>query len=257
MRYSCLAPGKRIRPILCMVSAEALGMPPYAVIDAACAIEMVHTFSLIHDDLPALDDDDMRRGRATCHKKFGEALAILAGDALFALAYQTLTEAPHEPERLLRSLRCLSRAVGSDGLVGGEVADVQAEGKQVDAEMLEFIHTRKTGALIAASCEIGAVLGGENLSQVLAFRRYGEQLGLAFQIADDLLNELSTAETLGKAAGSDRARQKATYPSVHGVEGARKAAQEAAEKAIAEIAPYSSQQPLLRDLALYAIERSS
>lgn len=257
MRYSCLAPGKRLRPALCMAAASCVDGSESDGLDAGCAIEMVHAFSLIHDDLPAIDNDDLRRGRPTCHKQFGEAMAILAGDALFALAFEVLSSCSAPADRLLQASRILSRAVGSDGLVGGEVVDVLSEGQEVDHETLEFIHTRKTGALIAAACEIGGLLGGGSELQVQALRCYGEHIGLAFQIADDLLNELSTAEQLGKAVGTDRERKKATYPALHGLEEARAQAQKEAVAAVECLASFGGvAKQLLVDLAAYSIERT-
>jgi geranylgeranyl diphosphate synthase, type II len=256
MRYSCLAPGKRLRPTLCLASAEAVGADPLSVLDPACALEMVHCFSLIHDDLPAIDDDELRRGMPTCHMRYGEAIAILAGDALFALAYQTLADFPQEAGRVLRCLQILSRAVGSDGLVGGEVEDVLAEGRDVDLATLQYIHTHKTGALIAASCEIGGLLGGAAEGEVEALNAYGRQVGLAFQIADDILNETSTPELLGKAAGTDRVRRKATYPSLFGLHGAREAAAEAVSQAEHAVERLERREALVA-LARYSVERLS
>jgi len=257
MRYSCLAPGKRIRPALCMASAAAVGGSETDGLEAGCALEMVHAFSLIHDDLPAIDNDDLRRGRPTCHKQFGEAIAILAGDALFALAFQVLASCSASADRLLQAMRVLSHAVGSDGLVGGEVVDVLSEGRDVSQETLEFIHTRKTGALIAAACEIGGLMGGGSFAQVQALRCYGRHIGLAFQIADDLLNELSTAEQLGKAVGTDRERRKATYPALHGIEAAREQALREARLAVDCLADFSNPARLfLEELAAYTVERT-
>jgi geranylgeranyl diphosphate synthase type II len=257
MRYSCLAPGKRLRPVVCLASAEAVGGDPLVALDAACAIEMVHCFSLIHDDLPAIDNDDLRRGAPTCHVKFGEAVAILAGDALFSLAFDTIANMAGDPARILKSIAALTRATGSDGLVAGETMDILSEGKPVDLETLEAIHTMKTGALIAASCEIGGLLGGGTPDQIAGLREYGEQVGLAFQIADDLLNETSTPEQLGKAAGSDRERQKMTYPALYGLEGSRRAALAAAQRGIECVRelPYDTQ--FLRELAEFSVERLS
>ncbi len=254
MRYSCLAPGKRLRPALCMASAEAIGATAASVLDAACALEMVHAFSLIHDDLPAIDDDDLRRGQPSCHKKFGEAIAILAGDALFALAYETLASSKHRGPAVVECLKILSKSAGSDGLVGGEVVDVESEGKQVNEQTLEFIHSRKTGSLISASCQIGAILGAGTDEQISALADFGRHVGLAFQIADDLLNELSTAEALGKAAGSDRARMKATYPAVYGIEATRAAASKSVESALAALKTLPKSENLA-GLARFAIER--
>lgn len=257
MRYSCLAPGKRIRPALCLASARAVGGDEAVtgpVLDAACATEIVHAFSLIHDDLPAIDDDALRRGQPTCHIKFGEAIALLAGDALFSLAFETLALSVAPPDRVVQCLRLLAKASGSDGLVGGEVVDVLSEGTEATPDTVRFIHERKTGALIAASCQIGAVIAGGTDEQADRLREYGERVGLAFQIADDLLNELSTAEQLGKAAGSDRDRQKATYPVVHGIEGARQQAQKLLEEASVCAAGFGNADEL-GALARYIVER--
>jgi len=257
MRYSCLAPGKRLRPALCMASAQAVGcaLVPGAVLDAACAVEMVHCFSLIHDDLPAIDDDDLRRGMPTCHVKYGEALALLAGDALFSLAFEVLSFVDASPVKVVRAVQSLSKATGSDGLVGGEVMDVLAEGRVVSESDLDAIHMRKTGALIAATCEIGGLLGGGSDEQVELLKKFGAKIGLAFQIVDDLLNETSTPEQLGKAAGSDRERKKATYPALHGVEGAAKAARAMLHEGLSHLRPDLFEVSILRDLAEYSVVR--
>lgn len=255
IRYSALAPGKRLRPALCVLSARAVGGSESDALDAACAIELVHSFSLIHDDLPAIDNDDLRRGRPTCHVQFGEALAILAGDALFALAFEIVSRGTRDPARQLAATHCLARASGPLGLVGGEVIDVLSEGKSVDAGTLELIHRRKTGSLIAAACEIGGLLGGGTDDQVRALKAYGEHVGLAFQIADDYLNETSTPEQLGKASGSDRERGKATYPALYGLEATRGAAEREVESAIACLQGLGCKNELA-DLARYSIERS-
>lgn len=252
MRYSCLAPGKRLRPALCMACAEAVGAPAESVLDAACAIEMVHCFSLIHDDLPAIDDDDLRRGRPTCHKKFGEAIAILAGDALFSLAFEVLARGDGLPA--LQSLRVLTRATGSDGLVGGEVADVLSEGREIEIEQLRYIHSRKTGSLMAASCEIGGILGGGSEAEITYLREFGEHVGLAFQITDDILNETADPEQLGKAVGSDRERKKATYTVFFGLDRANAMAQETVAAANAAIAGFERKE-FLAELASFTINR--
>ena len=231
MRYSCLAPGKRLRPALCLACADAVGHSGTGALDAACALEMVHVFSLIHDDLPAIDNDDLRRGLPTAHVRFGEAIAILAGDALFALAFEVISKIKAPAEQIAYALRTLASASGSGGLVGGETVDVLTEGQPFEDNTVEYIHTHKTGALMSASCEIGGLLGGGTDEQVVALRNYGKEVGLAFQIADDLLNELSTAEALGKATGSDRARSKATYPALHGITESREAARAAIDRA--------------------------
>lgn len=255
MRYSCLGPGKRLRPSLCLASCECVGGDVQVVLDAACGIEMIHVFSLIHDDLPAVDNDDLRRGRPSCHKMFGEALAILAGDALFALGFQCVAGSSAPPEAVVRGLRILAESSGSDGLVGGEVMDIEAEGKPTGAEELETIHLRKTGALIAASCAIGGLLGGGNKAMVDALDSFGRSIGLAFQIMDDVLNEQGDPKSLGKASGSDRARQKATYPAVHGVENSRRIASELVEEAINKIGASLPLTDQLATFARYAVER--
>lgn len=254
MRHSCLAPGKRLRPALAMACAEAICGEPGIVVDAGCAIEFVHCFSLIHDDLPALDNDDLRRGVPTCHKLYGEAIAILAGDALFSLAFDTLVHGPWAPDRKVRAVISLTKATGSEGLVGGETIDILSEGKTIDNEMLKLIHTRKTGALIASSCEIGAILSGASAEESAKLYDYGQAIGLAFQIADDLLNETSTPEQLGKAAGSDRVRGKATYPALFGIEASRKIALDTADRGIKclENLPHPE---FLTELARYSVER--
>lgn len=256
MRYSCLAPGKRLRPALVLGSAEVFGVTEGAVLDAACAVEMIHCFSLIHDDLPAIDNDDLRRGRPTCHIEFGEAIAILAGDALFALAFETCARLEAAPEAVVEVLRLLTHCVGSDGLVGGEIVDVLSEGKVVDRETLEYIHSRKTGALIRASCEIGAVLAGASPAACAALREYGDAVGLAFQIADDVLNETSTPEQIGKSAGSDREREKATYPALFGLDASRKMALEAADRGIAALSGLGATE-FLEGLARFSVDRVS
>lgn len=240
-----------------MACAESVGGSAENVVDAACALELVHAFSLIHDDLPAIDNDTLRRGRPTCHVEFGEATAILAGDALFALAFEWIAEIEQEPARVVRAVQLLARASGSDGLVAGEIVDVLMEGQPYDDAALEFIHSRKTGALIAASCEIGALLGSANAGTVEAYRTYGMHLGLAFQIADDILNETGLEADLGKASGTDRDRGKATYPHLHGLEGARAAAAAAAERATAALPADALQRDFLIAIAEYTVARKS
>jgi len=237
MRYSCLAPGKRLRPALTMACAEALGSDPASV-----------------DDLPALDDDDLRRGAPTCHVKFGEAVAILAGDALFALAFDKLANGAWSADQRVRAIASLTKATGSDGLVGGETIDILSEGKPISAETLELIHRRKTGSLIAASCEIGAILAGADASVSARLYEYGMSIGLAFQIADDVLNETSTPEQLGKAAGSDRERGKATYPALYGLEASRQAALNAAARGIDCLSGLDNS-GFLEHLARFSVER--
>ena len=261
MRYAALGPGKRLRPALCLAACAAAGGDDEAALNPACALEMVHAFSLMHDDLPAIDDDDLRRGRPTAHRAFGEAVAILGGDALFAHAFSTLL-APGlgvvpAPVTSARMATELAYAVGVEGVVAGETADVLAEGREVDAETLEWIHVRKTGRLIAASARIGAIAGGAEDDAVDALGRYGAAVGLAFQIADDVLNETGTAQTLGKAVGSDRVRGKATYPALIGLEPSRRRALALAEEGVACLEGLSGKVDFLRALALFSVERVS
>lgn len=254
MRYSCLAPGKRLRPALCLACADAVGQSGPHVVDAACAVEMVHVFSLIHDDLPAIDNDNLRRGLPTAHVRFGEAIAILAGDALFAFAFEVVSKLRAPSDQVARAIAILATASGSAGLVGGETVDVLCEGKPFDEGIVDYIHSHKTGALISAACEIGGLLGGGTDAQVQSLKNYGKEVGLAFQIADDLLNELSTAEALGKATGSDRARSKATYPALHGITESREAGRQAIDRAFEHIENVPNPDTLVQ-LARYAVER--
>ncbi len=255
MRYSLLSSGKRLRPILALASAEAVGGDPFSAIDAGCAIEMVHAFSLIHDDLPAIDNDDLRRGRPTLHKAFDEMTAILAGDALFALAYETLSSIKAEPARVTQSVLLLSQAVGRDGLVGGEYVDVVMEGEAASTEAIDYIHPRKTGALFAATCAMGGLLGGGTNLQVTALKAYGADLGLAFQIADDILNETSTEEQLGKPVGNDRHAGKQTFPAVYGVDRSEELAKDAISRAIGALQSQGIESPPLFQIAQFAVSR--
>jgi geranylgeranyl diphosphate synthase type II len=252
MRYSVLAPGKRLRPALTITACGAAGGDPLSALDAGCAIEMVHCFSLIHDDLPAIDNDDLRRGRPTCHKVFGEAIAILAGDSLFAMAFGVMGLSPAGLPGVLE----LSRVTGPGGLVGGEALDILSEKAAPDRQLLRKIHHEKTGVLFGACGAIGAMCAGATDADIHALRQYGEQLGLAFQIADDILNETSTAEQLGKAAGSDRELGKMTYPSLYGLDESRRMAEEAVQRATDMLTGLAGDTSALRDLAVYAIRRS-
>lgn len=255
MRYSALAPGKRLRPVLTMAAAEAVGASSSIALDAGCAIELVHCFSLIHDDLPAIDNDDLRRGRATCHKVFGEAMAILAGDALFALAFEIMSKCHFEPEICAKCVQTLALGSGSQGLVGGEVLDILSEGVEGDMNLLQMIHARKTGALLGVCCEIGGVLGGVSGGESQILREFGVKVGLAFQVADDVLNETSTPEQLGKAVGSDSALDKLTYPRLIGLEESRKLAEHMVSDAVAMLEPFGANANQLKELAQYAIQR--
>ena len=238
MRYSLLAGGKRLRPILCLATCELLDGTTDMAMPTACALEMIHTMSLIHDDLPAMDDDDYRRGKLTNHKVYGEDVAILAGDGLLTYAFEHVATQTHDvpPERILKVVAALGRAVGGAGLVGGQVVDLASEGNpDVTLETLNFIHTHKTGALLKVSVTSGAVLAGANNEQVATLAKYADKIGLAFQIVDDVLDITATSEELGKSAGKDVQAQKATYPSFWGIEESRRQAQQLVEEAKAEV----------------------
>lgn len=221
MRYSLFAGGKRVRPILAIASAEALGADARGMLPAAGALELIHTYSLIHDDLPAMDNDDFRRGRPTCHKVYGDAMAILAGDGLLNLAFEVLSDPKRlkavPARRMLAITREIAAASGVFGMVGGQVVDMESEGKDVDFPTLEYIHTHKTGALIRASVRVGALYGGASEKKLKALTRYGEYIGLAFQIADDILDIVGKQEDIGKDVGSDLKKGKKTFPSFYGL----------------------------------------
>lgn len=221
MRYSIFAGGKRLRPVLCITACEACGGTAEQAMPAACALELLHTYTLIHDDLPAMDDDTLRRGRPTCHIQFDEATAILAGDALLTLAFEVLANVPTLGSVLALEL---ARAAGSRGVIGGQAEDLEAEGKTPDAALVEYIHCNKTAALIRAACVMGGICARADFQTLEKLAAYGESTGLAFQIIDDLLDESSTVEELGKDIGSDCENGKMTWPAVHGVEAARKKA---------------------------------
>jgi len=261
MRFSVFAGGKRLRPILIIAACEAVGGTPERVLPAACAMEMIHTYSLIHDDLPAMDDDDFRRGRPTNHKVFGEANAILAGDALLTEAFRLLADAGAnrglDPAVCLRVIETVARCAGSQGMVGGQVVDMESEGKPIDFATLQYIHTRKTGALFLASIQAGAWLGGGSDEQVAALTRYGEAAGLAFQIADDILDIVGDQAETGKDVGSDQARGKATYPALLGLSEARRRASELRDLAIAALEPLGTSAEPLRAIARYIVDRTS
>ena len=256
MRYSVFAGGKRIRPVLCLESARMFTQNMDAAIQAGCAIEFIHTYSLIHDDLPALDNDDLRRGKPTNHKVFGEAIAILAGDALLTLAFETLAKSPLEAERRVRVITEIAAAAGTvNGMVGGQVADVEAEGKPVSADALEYIHRSKTAALIRASVTAGALSAGAPPEDVARLRRFGETIGWAFQVTDDILDVEESSAALGKTAGKDIAQQKATYPAVFGLERSHQIAEELATKAIAQLQVYGDWAGRLRTIAEFLVLR--
>ncbi len=256
MRYSVFAGGKRVRPILCVEAARIFSPHVEPAIAAGCALEFIHTYSLIHDDLPALDNDDLRRGKPTCHKQFGEAAAILAGDALLTLAFQTLVETPLAADGRVAAVQEVSRAAGTvRGMVGGQVADLEAEGKQIQPEMLEYIHRSKTAALIRASVATGAICGGAGEADVERLRRFGESIGWAFQVVDDILDVEESSAALGKTAGKDQAQRKATYPALFGLEKSREFAGKLVGEAIAELAPYGERAARLRQLAEFLVAR--
>jgi len=252
MRYSMMAGGKRLRPALCYAAFEDCGGTGEAADYGAAALEMVHTFSLIHDDLPCMDDDDFRRGMPTCHKKFGEAMAVLAGDALSILAFQVLAKAGSA-----EAVTVLADALGSDGMLGGQVVDIESEGKPCTLETVDYIHVHKTSALIEASLELGAVLAGANAERRKLYRDYGRAIGLAFQIVDDILDIESSTEALGKDVGSDVENQKATYPAVVGLDESKKQARLLVDRAIELAGRMGPRSSVLADLARFIVERGN
>jgi geranylgeranyl diphosphate synthase, type II len=257
MRHSVFAGGKRLRPILCMEAAQMVqGCVPPGVEELSAALEMLHTYSLIHDDLPALDNDDLRRGHPTCHKAFGEATAILAGDALQTLAYGVLARLECPAEARVAIITEISRATGTiDGMIGGQVMDLEAEHSRPDAATLEYIHRSKTGALLTASVVTGGIYGGADASQIASLREFGRNIGLAFQIVDDVLDVTQTSEQLGKTAGKDTAEEKATYPALFGIDASLKKADELVARADAALAPFGEGAATLRQLAHFLVER--
>ncbi len=256
MRYSVFAGGKRIRPILCLESARVFDAKIEPALYPACAIEFIHTYSLIHDDLPALDNDDLRRGKPTCHKKFGEAIAILAGDALLTLAFETIGAAPTAAERRVAMLREVAASAGTvNGMVGGQVADLEAEHTRAGPELLEYIHRSKTAALIRAAVLSGAQCAGANEEDVARLRRFGEKIGWAFQVTDDILDVEESSAALGKTAGKDAAQQKATYPAVFGLGKSHQIARDLGNQAVAELAPYRERAARLREIAEFLVLR--
>lgn len=261
MRHSVLAGGKRLRPVLCMEAASMVaGALPEGVEDLGAALEMLHTYSLIHDDLPALDNDDLRRGRPTCHKVFGEAIAILAGDALQTQAYEVLASLHCSAEARVRIIAEIARGTGTvGGMIGGQVVDLEAERTPPDAATLEYIHRAKTAALITASLVSGGLYAGaDNLFDdhgVARLRVFGQSVGLAFQIVDDILDVTQTSEQLGKTAGKDTASEKVTYPSLYGIDESRRRANALVEAAFTALAPYHERADTLKEVARYLVER--
>jgi len=258
VRYSLLAGGKRLRPLLCCAASEACGGNARAALPAACAVEMIHTYSLIHDDLPCMDDDDLRRGKPTSHKMFGEGIAVLAGDALLTEAFATLATAKSRARYTVSDLVTeLALAAGSRGLIAGQVADLAAEGRKPSEPTLYFIHAAKTGMLLRASLKLGAMCAGGTKAQVAALDRFGFALGLAFQIQDDILDATQSAKKLGKTAGKDVAAGKMTFPALFGLEKSRTLAEQWTSEAIVSLKPFGPRSAILRDLAGRLLQRDS
>jgi geranylgeranyl diphosphate synthase type II len=258
MRYAVLGGGKRLRPILALACCEACGGSGDDVLEPACALELIHTYSLVHDDLPAMDDDDLRRGRATLHVEYDEATAILAGDGLLTLAFEVLGARPERAgaARRVDAVITVARAAGVAGMVGGQVGDLEAERTEVDVRRLEWIHRHKTGGLLQASAELGAIHAGADDEARRALRGYGAALGLAFQITDDVLDCTASSAELGKTAGKDERSGKATYPALFGLERSRELARETIDAALGALVPAGARTPLLESLARYAVERT-
>ena len=259
MRYSLFAGGKRIRPLLAIAAAEAVSDAPLGIESCACALEMIHTYSLIHDDLPALDNDDLRRGRPTCHKVFGDAMAILAGDSLLTLAFEVLAKIDNaDANRRIELVRELATASGTvGGMIGRQVNDIEGEGKHPTARLLESIHRAKTGALLRASVRMGAIYAGADSHQLAALTSFGEHVGLAFQIVDDILDVEQSSEALGKTPGKDAAQQKITFPAVYGIERSREMAEEERLAAHLALQAFGDRAQRLRELADLVVRRQA
>ena len=259
MRYSLFAGGKRIRPLLAIAAAQAVSDAPVGIESCACALEMIHTYSLIHDDLPALDNDDLRRGRPTCHKVFGDAMAILAGDALLTLAFEVLAKLDQtDGSRRIELVGELATASGTvDGMIGGQVNDIEGEGKHPTARLLESIHRAKTGALLRASVRMGGIYAGADADQLAALTSFGEHVGLAFQMVDDILDVEQSSEALGKTAGKDAAQKKITFPAVYGIERSHEMAEEERLAAHLALQPFDDRAQRLRELADLIVRRQT
>ena len=258
MRYSIFAGGKRLRPVLLMAAADAAGGNGEAFRHVACGLEMIHTYSLIHDDLPAMDNDDYRRGKLANHKVYGEGMAILAGDALLTAAFEVMLAQPGvDPAVLVRVVREIALAAGPQGMVGGQAVDLISEGKAIDGETLKFMHRAKTGALFRASIRAGAMLAGASDEKLAALTEYAEQFGLAFQITDDILDVTGTQEKIGKPVGSDVRNHKVTYVTLYSILVAQQLARESVDKALAELASFGGEAEILRELVKYLLSRDS
>jgi geranylgeranyl diphosphate synthase, type II len=255
IRHSLLAPGKRLRPLLVLMSCQACGCDEAAALPAACAVEMVHTYSLIHDDLPAMDDDDLRRGQPSCHAKFGEATAILAGDALLAQAFEVLATGIDPPEVAARCCAALATAAGAGNLVGGQEDDLKAQFADLGIDQLERIHRRKTGAMICVSLRLGGLVAGASQQQLVSLDTFGQKLGLAFQVVDDLLDLQGDENSLGKRTGKDSQHGKLTFPALLGIEKSRNYASELIDEALAELVPFGQAAASLAAVARYVLER--
>lgn len=256
MQYALLAPGKRLRPMLVLMATDACGATSQAAMPAACAVEMVHAYSLVHDDLPAMDDDDLRRGRPTCHKKFGEAMAILAGDALLTLAFEVLARDIRPPERAANCCAVLAEAAGPCQLVGGQADDIAGVSSQAGCEQLEWIHRRKTGAMILASLQLGAIVANADAPKQEMLHGYGERIGLAFQITDDLLDVRGDEAAMGKRVGKDAEQGKLTFPGLLGIEESVRRAEQLIAEARQAILPLGARAEGLHAVAQYVLERA-
>ncbi|MBQ7457009.1 MAG: polyprenyl synthetase family protein [Desulfovibrio sp.] len=258
MRYSLLAGGKRLRPVLCLSSAQLFGGEEEDILPFACAIEMVHTYSLIHDDLPCMDDDDLRRGRPSNHKAFGEATALLAGDGLLTEAFALMTQTKRKPALVLHAIAVFAKAAGAHGMVGGQEVDLSFVGKtQVSLDAVKTMHAMKTGAILEASCTTGAILADADTESLAAIAQYGRELGIAFQIVDDILDETADPAVLGKPVHSDRDKNKATYPALVGLDTSRRLAKEHADRAKKALLSFDAGADFLRALATFTVERVS
>ena len=260
MLYSVLAGGKRLRPVLVIAAVEAVGGNREDVLPFAVAVEYIHTYTLIHDDLPALDNDDLRRGKPTNHKVFGEAIAILAGDALLTQAFYLMTHSglmsAIPPEKLLQAAHDMAGAIGTSGMIGGQVVDIESEGKPIDEETLEYIHVHKTGCLIKACIRAGAILSHAEVDQFEALSNYGEQIGLAFQIVDDILDITADQSLLGKDIGSDVEKKKATYPALYGLDESKKKAERLVEEGISSLKVFGNKADPLREIGRFFLQRT-